>query len=102
MVVGIILLGISIGIYISAKIGEAGIYAIMMTLAEKLHIEVKIIRIIIDIILAGLGFLIGNRIEVATIIAIVVNGPIINATILIIKRLKNRNFYAEDVTELSL
>jgi uncharacterized membrane protein YczE len=85
---GLLCIGIGIGTYIAAHLGEAGVDALMILLAEKLGRNIKVIRIIIDILLAGIGFLLGGQVGLGTLIAMFVNGPVIQATISIIDKLK--------------
>lgn len=81
LIVGFILMGAGIGTYVAARLGEAGIDALMMFIADKLHKDVNITRIVIDILLALTGFIFGGKLGIATIISMIVNGYIIQFTI---------------------
>lgn len=78
---GLTFMSIGIGTYVSGNLGEAGIDALMIFISEKLRKDVNITRIIIDILLAGIGFLLGGLFGIGTLIAMFMNGPIIQITI---------------------
>ncbi|MBS5065294.1 MAG: YitT family protein [Hungatella hathewayi] len=81
VIAGFLLMGIGIGTYISAHLGEAGVDALMMFLAEKYRLHVRVVRISLDVALALAGFLMGGRLGWATLVSVLVNGYVIQMTI---------------------
>lgn len=88
LIIGLTLMSIGVGTYVSARLGEGGIDALMIFFAEKLHKDVKVTRIAMDISLAGAGFLLGGQVGMGTLIAMFMNGPVIQATIGIIDKIR--------------
>lgn len=78
---GLVLVGAGIGTYVAAGLGEAGMDALMMYLSGKLHKNVNVTRVVIDILLSVTGFLLGGKLGGATVVSMLVNGYIIQFTI---------------------
>ncbi|MCI9439743.1 MAG: hypothetical protein HFH15_00615 [Ruminococcus sp.] len=78
---GLVLVGAGIGTYVAAGLGEAGMDALMMYLSGKLHRNVNVTRVAIDILLSVTGFLLGGKLGGATVVSMLVNGYIIQFTI---------------------
>lgn len=87
---GLILMGAGIGTYVAAGIGEAGMDALMMYLSSRLNKNVNITRIVIDIILSVTGFILGGRLGAATVISMLLNGQIIQITLKIFEKVRDR------------
>lgn len=89
---GLILMGAGIGTYVAAGIGEAGMDALMMYLSGKLNKNVNITRITIDVILSATGFILGGKLGVATVISMLLNGQIIQVTLKIFEKIRDRRY----------
>ena len=87
---GILFVGVGIGIYISACLGEAGIDALMVYFSEKFRLNIRKVRIILDIILTAAGFALGGRLGWATFVSMFVNGYIIQGTVGIADKILQR------------
>ena len=87
-IIGILLVSIGIGIYVSAGLGEGGFDAWMMFAADKLKKEVRFVRITMDICLVAIGTLLGGSIGLGTLIATLSYGPIIQFTLNTMNRLR--------------
>lgn len=87
---GLILMGAGIGTYVAAGIGEAGMDALMMYLCGKFNKNVNMIRITIDLILSVTGFILGGKLGAATVISMLLNGQIIQMTLKIFEKMKDR------------
>ena len=85
-------MGMGIGIYISARLGEAGIDAMMMYFMDKYQYSLRNTRITLDVLLAAFGFILGGCLGWATLISMAVNGVIIQATVQIMKQLIRINY----------
>lgn len=78
---GFLLMGIGIGAYISACLGEAGVDALMVYFSGKFRFNIRRTRIILDVLLATAGFALGGSLGWATLVSMVVNGYIIQVTV---------------------
>lgn len=78
---GFLLMGFGIGTYISAHLGEAGVDALMVYLAEKLKLRIRGTRITLDVLLAASGFLMGGSLGWATMASMMLNGYVIQLTV---------------------
>lgn len=81
LLLGLVLMGVGIGTYVAAGLGEAGMDALMMYLSGKLHKNVNATRTVIDILLSVIGFILGGKLGGATVVSMLVNGYIIQLTI---------------------
>lgn len=90
LIIGILLVSIGIGIYVSAGLGEGGFDAWMMFAADKLKKEVRFVRITLDICLVAIGTLLGGSIGLGTLIATLSYGPIIQFTLNIMSKLRKQ------------
>ncbi len=87
---GLILMGAGIGTYVAAGTGEAGMDALMMYLSGKLDKNVNVTRIVIDVLLSATGFILGGKLGVATVISMMLNGQIIQVTLKIFEKVRDR------------
>ncbi|WP_255466014.1 YitT family protein [Granulicatella sp. zg-ZJ] len=86
LIVACVLFSMGLGLYVSSNLGEGTVDAFMIIIKNKCHVPIKIARIILDMILVGLGFLLGSNIGIGTIIGMVTTGPIMNQTMKYIKK----------------
>ena len=83
-------MGAGIGTYVAAGTGEAGMDALMMYLSGKLDKNVNVTRIVIDVLLSATGFILGGKLGVATVISMLLNGQIIQVTLKIFEKVRDR------------
>ena len=95
LLAGLILMGVGIGTYVAAGLGEAGMDAMMMYLSGKLKKNVNVTRITIDILLSITGFLLGAKLGGATVVSMLVNGYMIQFTIELIGRFRRNKAVIE-------
>lgn len=81
LLIGVVLLGVGIGIYLTAELGEGSIEGLMMILNERTKIDIKWIRIAIDTILTITGYFLGGTFGVGTIAGALCTGPITEFTL---------------------
>ncbi|MCI8836278.1 MAG: hypothetical protein HFH24_13115 [Ruminococcus sp.] len=84
----LVLMGVGIGTYVAAGIGEAGMDAIMIYLSSKFKKNVNGTRVLMDISLSAVGFLLGGELGVATIISMLINGQIIQMTLKMFEKIR--------------
>lgn len=77
MLVGVILFAAGTGLYASTSLGRGSYEAVTFALAEKNHWQVKIVRMILDVIMVVTGVLLGGSFGICTIVTIIVSGPVI-------------------------
>ena len=80
MVIGIVIFAVGTGMYASAKLGRGSYEAVTFAIAEKNHFSIRIVRIISDIVIVFIGFLLGGKIGVCTCVTILLSGPMIQAS----------------------
>ena len=95
LLAGLILMGVGIGTYVAAGLGEAGMDAMMMYLSGKLKKNVNVTRITIYILLSITGFLLGGKLGGATVVSMLVNGYMIQFTIELIGRFRRNKAVIE-------
>ena len=87
MLAGIVLFAVGTGLYAAADLGRGSYEAVTFALAEKNGWQVKIVRMILDIIMVVSGVLLGGKFGICTIITIIVSGPVIQLTVSVAKKL---------------
>ncbi|HYE82139.1 MAG TPA: hypothetical protein VEG39_08225 [Clostridia bacterium] len=82
---GVFLFGVGLALYVCAGLGEGPIDALMIILHLRLKKDIKWVRIVMDLCLIIIGFLLGGHVGIGTIIGVVFTGPIIENTLKLIK-----------------
>ena len=77
MLAGVILFAAGTGLYASTSLGRGSYEAVTFALVEKNNWQVKIVRMILDVIMVVTGVLLGGSFGVCTIVTIIVSGPVI-------------------------
>ena len=77
MLAGVILFAAGTGLYVSTSLGRGSYEAVTFALAEKNNWQVKIVRMILDVVMVVTGVLLGGSFGVCTIVTIIVSGPVI-------------------------
>ena len=77
MLQGVILFAVGTGLYASASLGRGSYEAVTFALAEKNNWQVRVVRMILDIIVVVIGVLLGGKFGVCTVVTVIISGPII-------------------------
>ena len=77
MLLGVILFAVGTGLYASASLGRGSYEAVTFALAEKNNWQVKIVRLILDIVMVVVGVLLGGKFGICTIVTVIISGPVI-------------------------
>lgn len=77
MLLGVILFAVGTGLYASASLGRGSYEAVTFALAEKNNWQVKIVRMILDIVMVIVGVLLGGKFGICTIVTVIISGPVI-------------------------
>lgn len=81
MIVSIVAIGMGIGIYVSAELGEGAVEAVMVVIHDRSGYAIKWVKIAMDCLLALIGIILGQRIGIGTVISMIATGPIIGSTL---------------------
>lgn len=80
-VLGIIVLAIGCGLYISANVGAGPRDSLMLLAVQKLNWSVSTARTVMEVTVAIVGYLLGGPIGVGTVIMAFILGPIIQVSL---------------------
>ncbi|HLR74598.1 MAG TPA: YitT family protein [Virgibacillus sp.] len=80
-VLGILLIAIGVGIYISANLGAGPRDSLMLLAVEKFNCSITVARTIMEVVVALIGYLLGGPIGVGTVIMAFALGPIIQVSL---------------------
>lgn len=80
MLMGVMLFAIGTGIYAAASLGRGSYEAVTFSFAEKNGWQVKVVRMVLDIVMVIVGVILGGKFGVCTIVTIIISGPVIQFT----------------------
>lgn len=80
MLLGIVLFAIGTGFYAAASLGRGAYEALTFSLAEKNNWQVKIVRMVLDVVMVVTGVILGGKFGICTIATILISGPVIQLT----------------------
>ncbi len=80
-ILGIVLMGIGGGIYLSSNLGSGPRDSLMLLTVKKFNCSITVARTIMEVIVAIVGFLLGGPIGIGTIIMAFALGPIIQVSL---------------------
>lgn len=77
MLLGVVLFAIGTGFYAAASLGRGSYEALTFSLAEKNGWQIKVVRMILDILMVIAGVILGGKFGICTIVTIIISGPVI-------------------------
>lgn len=77
MMLGVVVFAVGTGLYAAASLGRGSYEALTFALAEKNNWQVKIVRMVLDILMVIAGVLLGGKFGACTIVTVIISGPII-------------------------
>ncbi|PLT69343.1 hypothetical protein CDL26_15395 [Mediterraneibacter gnavus] len=80
MLLGVLLFAVGTGFYAAASLGRGSYEALTFSLAEKNGWQVKVVRMILDVVMVIAGVLLGGKFGICTIVTIIISGPVIQFT----------------------
>ena len=80
MLLGVMLFAVGTGFYAAASLGRGSYEALTFSLAEKNGWQVKVVRMILDVVMVIAGVLLGGKFGICTIVTIIISGPVIQFT----------------------
>lgn len=81
LVLGVLVIGIGIGVYISSRCGAGPRDSLMIALTEKTGLKVQYIRLAMELIVLCVGWLLGGPVFIGTILFSFTIGPIVGWTL---------------------
>lgn len=88
LVIGITMIGIGLGIYVSANLGRSSYDAFVVYISENYKSSIGLIKSLGDLLLCVVGFILGGTLGIGPILAIVMIGPVLQQTLNIINKYK--------------
>lgn len=79
-ILGVILIGIGGGIYISAELGAGPRDSLMLLIVSKLRFSITVARTMMEVTVAVIGFFLGGPIGVGTVLMAFTLGPIMQVS----------------------
>lgn len=80
MLLGILIFAVGTGFYAAASLGRGSYEALTFSLAEKNGWQVKVVRMILDVVMVIAGVLLGGKFGICTIVTIIISGSVIQFT----------------------
>lgn len=80
MLLGVMFFSVGTGFYAAASLGRGSYEALTFSLAEKNNWQVKVVRMILDIMLVIVGVMLGGKFGICSIATIIISGPVIQFT----------------------
>ena len=80
MLLGVMLFAVGTGVYAAASLGRGSYEALTFSLAEKNNWQVKIVRMVLDVVMVVTGVMLGGKFGICTIVTILTSGPVIQFT----------------------
>ena len=80
MLLGVMLFAVGTGVYAAASLGRGSYEALTFSLAEKNNWQVKIVRMVLDVVMVATGVMLGGKFGICTIVTILISGPVIQFT----------------------
>ena len=77
MMLGVVVFAVGTGLYAAASLGRGSYEALTFALAEKNNWQVKLVRMVLDILMVVAGVLLGGKFGACTIVTVIISGPII-------------------------
>ncbi len=81
MVVGVVLFALGTGVYSATRYGRGSYEAFSFAVAGRFKLGISRARILCDILVVVIGFLLGGTFGLCTICTILLSGPVIGATV---------------------
>jgi uncharacterized protein len=105
-ILGIVLMGIGGGVYLSANLGSGPRDSLMLLTVRKFNCSITVARTIMELVVAIAGFLLGGPIGIGTIIMALALSPIIQvslgySTTIVEKRISHKHMVNESFLSLT-
>lgn len=88
IIVGELIGGFSIALYLLSQLGFSPFEAINMVISKKKNISFGKIKVITDALMFTLGFILGGKVGIGSIIIVLTFGPLIDLYLMLLKKTK--------------
>jgi uncharacterized membrane protein YczE len=89
LLIGILASGLGLAVYIHANVGMSPFEALVVAISQKFkNVRFFLIKIVFDSLFLVIGFVLGGVVGIGTVISVLAFGPVINAYLVILKRIK--------------
>jgi uncharacterized membrane protein YczE len=85
MVFGVLVMGFGVGLYLHSGLGAGPRDGVMMGLVRKTGWSVRAIRTVLEVVVLGIGWLLGGTIGLGTIIFALGIGPVVQASLTVLR-----------------
>lgn len=99
LVVGVIVCGIGMGLYISSDYGAGPRDSLMLALTELTKFKVQHVRLVMEIVVLCIGWSLGGPVFIGTVIVTVTIGPVVGYTLPFFKNIISKMIVRGDGDE---
>ncbi len=85
MIIGILLVGIGSGVYLITNLGPGTRDGLMKGISENLQKPIYLIRFSLEVLVVIIGWILGGRVGLGTLMFAILIGPIISVSLVVIK-----------------
>lgn len=89
LLVGVVLFGTGVAVYISANLGAGPRDGLMLGLSRLTGRSIRFVRTVMEVTVLIIGFLLGGTVGIGTVISALGVGPVVQFTMRLIDRLKH-------------
>jgi uncharacterized membrane protein YczE len=86
LVVGVAIMGLATAVYIGAHFGAGPRDSLMLALVHHTGVRVGIVRGVLEAVATGVGWLLGGKVGIGTVVFVVAIGPAVEASFVLLQR----------------
>lgn len=90
LLIGILIMGIGSGIYVSTKVGAGPRDGTTLLIAKRFSLSIGLSRSILELSALTIGWLVGGPVSIGTFISVPIIGPVMQISLKLFKNLLNR------------
>ena len=90
-ILGIGLMGVGLGMYVAMARGYGALEGFVIYFSEKFKVSKGFIKVVEDVLLVFMGYLLGAKIGIASILAVLLTGPILNRSVTFFHKLRGKD-----------
>jgi uncharacterized protein len=85
LLIGIGLMGIATALYVGASFGAGPRDSLMLVLAARTHVRIRIVRFCLEAVPLAIGFVLGGKVGIGTLIYLVAIGPVVEGSFALVE-----------------
>jgi uncharacterized protein len=85
LLIGIGLMGIATALYVGASFGAGPRDSLMLVLAARTHVRIRIVRFCLEAVPLAIGFALGGKVGIGTLIYLVAIGPVVEGSFALVE-----------------